>query len=706
MSQEVQYQLMEAAGLKPGPNVSLALAVDKFRREKTKEVLLYIFFLFLFTTSTYLQRDVTDAHAYLTEVKTSILDEPFPGLTYRKRFEDIRTEDDLWLYLNNVIPNYLFEKSDGAIDFVLAVNVVVQAPRLRQVRVKKLPGSSCRLVPRIDEIETCFPPYSDANQETEPIFGWPPGRMIPYSTSTDLNTAWYGTGILAYDGGGYALDFPLNTTRNEMVAAMQYLRQNRWTDTQTRALFFDFVMFNPMERFFLSCRLLFEFLPYGRIHTVPSFRVMRIGLDSNRDYAVFVLDGMTYCMIVYYIYKDFQTWQFLGGARYWKAKWHWLNWIIYSIFTVAAVFKLRYWLISFQWTRGDPSLDATQAVFDFEAHGWTYSQIWNWTAFNSIFVWLKAFGYFKYVGDRMSHLASTVIQASNDISIFLFFFGLVVFAYTQAAHTAFGTDVASHRSLANSFFQHCFILMRKFEGQFDPVKEINVYLGPILLISFEMLCVFGLSRLTIAILSKHYANMKDVGEDDAMTVEFRTTMYRRLGRARHRFMDFFLWRPRDDVAMFRQERDREMEAIEDRESKPKKRRKKDLGLDPAAVRALQKHLTHVQDGVQVLQDKVGKLYKRYAAHGLVHDDEEEDEGDVANQVQAFEDEIKEVKTQPVPGNKTVLPPTWRVMEGDDGSIFYFNVETRKVQWDPPMVMSAVAPAEEVIEVQDLEEEEA
>ena len=42
-------------------------------------------------------------------------------------------------------------------------------------------------------------------------------------------------------------------------------------------------------------------------------------------------------------------------------------------------------------------------------------------------------------------------------------------------------------------------LMRKFEGQFDPVRVSNWILGPLLLISFEMLCVFGLSRICIAI---------------------------------------------------------------------------------------------------------------------------------------------------------------------------------------------------------------
>jgi hypothetical protein len=58
----------------------------------------------------------------------------------------------------------------------------------------------------------------------------------------------------------------------------------------------------------------------------------------------------------------------------------------------------------------------------------------------------------------------------------------------------------------------------------------------------------------------------------------------------------------------------------------------------------------------------------------------------------------------VPGNKGVLPPTWRMMEEDDGRIFYFNVETRKVQWDAPLIKTAVVPVQKQARPEDDEEE--
>jgi hypothetical protein len=41
------------------------------------------------------------------------------------------------------------------------------------------------------------------------------------------------------------------------------------------------------------------------------------------------------------------------------------------------------------------------------------------------------------------------------------------------------------------------------------------------------------------------------------------------------------------------------------------------------------------------------------------------------------------------GNKTVLPPTWRLMTSDNGKPFYYNTQTKVTQWDPPVVLAAV-----------------
>jgi len=72
MNKRQQLALLAAVGLKAGPNVSLVYAIDKFRRDKVREVLLYMLFLCLFTVSALVQRDVTDSHYYTQTVNTPV----------------------------------------------------------------------------------------------------------------------------------------------------------------------------------------------------------------------------------------------------------------------------------------------------------------------------------------------------------------------------------------------------------------------------------------------------------------------------------------------------------------------------------------------------------------------------------------------------------------------------------------------------------
>jgi hypothetical protein len=154
MSKRQQLALLAAVGLKAGPNVSLAYAIDKFRRDKIREVILYIFFLCLFTISALVQRDVTDAHYYTQTVKDVILGEDFPGVTWRKTFRDVSIDSDFWEYMTSVIPQYLYTEewyngerfTQQEYNYVLHVNRLVQAPRIRQLRVVE---SDCVVPPRL-----------------------------------------------------------------------------------------------------------------------------------------------------------------------------------------------------------------------------------------------------------------------------------------------------------------------------------------------------------------------------------------------------------------------------------------------------------------------------------------------------------------------------------------------------------------------------
>jgi len=105
-----------------------------------------------------------------------------------------------------------------------------------------------------------------------------------------LATEYYSTNFKVYEGGGYAIDIPLNTTQADVKAMFRYLMENKWTDLKTRALFFDFVTYHQDQRFFLSVRLTFEFLHIGQIVPTESFRVMRLGFIDNAQYISLVFD--------------------------------------------------------------------------------------------------------------------------------------------------------------------------------------------------------------------------------------------------------------------------------------------------------------------------------------------------------------------------------------------------------------------------------
>jgi len=96
-------------------------------------------------------------------------------------------------------------------------------------------------------------------------FGVIAGAVLNYRTDQQLETNAYNNGLLPYGGGGFAIDIPLYFKKAEVLEFFTYLKSQRWTDLHTRAVFFDFALYNPVNGLFLSVRLLFEFLPYGQV---------------------------------------------------------------------------------------------------------------------------------------------------------------------------------------------------------------------------------------------------------------------------------------------------------------------------------------------------------------------------------------------------------------------------------------------------------
>ncbi|KAJ1481293.1 hypothetical protein T484DRAFT_1808146, partial [Baffinella frigidus] len=204
-----------------------------------------------------------------------------------------------------------------------------------------------------------------------------------------------------------------------------------------------------------------------------------------------------------------------------------------------------------------------------------------------------------------------------DCGLFLVIFIMVIFAYAQAFHISFGTGIEEYKTLPDAAFrisfgtdiEECktlldaafhisfgtdieeyktlldavFGLFKTLLGDFDfeAIKLINPYLGPLLFITFEVVCYFVFLNtflailnksysdvvcyfvflnMFLAILNKSYSDVLDKGVDDPMAVEFRATMY--LGRVRD---VVFFWRRNDDLDRFKEDEDGEEEGGEEKE---------------------------------------------------------------------------------------------------------------------------------------------
>jgi len=309
----------------------------------------------------------------------------------------------------------------------------------------------------------------------------------------------------------------------------------------------------------------------------------------------------------------------------------------------------------------------------------------------------------------------------------------------QAFHISFGTDIEEYKTLLDAVFGLFKTLLGDFD--FEAIKLINPYLGPLLFITFEVVCYFVFLNMFLAILNKSYSDVLDKGVDDPMAVEFRATMSRYISRAQ---AIIFFWRRKDDLARFKEEEE------EDEEEEGQKA--SENTLDGEALGIMLNTIQELSSTVRGLNDKIdnisrvqaltgasGKLQKLGGggggathgqtvdqnslskndsfvgsvdeAHSLIHGKEGSppespaikgmDESSLGNDsvragptLSTYGTDVAKKSVAPPPPlavSGSVLPPGWEKHEDDEGKPYYHNTLNGTTQWDPPVVMTQPPP---------------
>ena len=182
----------------------------------------------------------------------------------------------------------------------------------------------------------------------------PDGRVRPnkdhwkYNDMSSLRGFPYYGKFATYSGGGYVASLATDIDFARAVATA--LEQDAWIDTLTRAVFFEFSVYNANLNFFATGFIVVELLPTGAVMPSASIRVFKlyryVGAFGRLVMASEII--LVICLF-FFIYKECRH-MYRAGCVYFKSFWSWVE-ITVAIALFAAII-----LRGFSWFEGDKNL--------------------------------------------------------------------------------------------------------------------------------------------------------------------------------------------------------------------------------------------------------------------------------------------------------------------------------------------------------------
>ncbi|NWT18612.1 PK1L2 protein, partial [Vireo altiloquus] len=462
-----------------------------------REILAYLGFLWMLLLVAYGQRD-PNSYYLNKHIEDSFTD----------GFHDVYSYQDFFTWANTTLLKNLYGSYEG---FITDGNSkLVGSARIRQVRVK---GDMCP--PRLQHVaEECHPPYSLQTEDTS-AYGehW---NTSVFDNSSDLSSAWQyqsqsklrghpSWGKLAiYSGGGYVIH--LGTDPKNASRILQYLFNNVWLDTFTRAVFVEFTVYNANVNLFCIISLRFESNALGAFFTSVELQNVRLYPYTNSLHIFVVAAEVIYFLfIVYYMIIQGKLMKSLRW-RYFHSKWNLLelaiiliSWSALSVFVKRTVLGTRD--ISYYQEHKEDSTSFSETARADAVLGYLIAFL---VLLSTVKLW-----HLLRLNPKLNMITSTLRRAWGDISGFITVIAIMFLAYSIAANLIFGWKLCSYKTLFDSAETMVSLQLGIFN--YEEVLDYNPILGSFLIGSCIIFMTFVVLNLFISVIlvafseeQKHY----------------------------------------------------------------------------------------------------------------------------------------------------------------------------------------------------------
>ncbi|XP_077979558.1 polycystin-2-like protein 2 [Glandiceps talaboti] len=477
-----------------------------------REILFYIFFLWLLLIISYGNRD-PNSYSYMEHLSTILMkDDPYNDymkVTSRHRF---------WNYTHEILVPTLFVHNwyngdppeDDLEGFLMDRNSRVMGHVvMRQLRIN--PGQ-CTVNKVFGTIvDECNVAYSFSTED-QSNYGRSWKTLGPnetatvseytYTSSTELNGYPFLGRHGLYSGGGYVVRFLGNET--DIHNLLYRLEKENWIDDYTKAIFIELSTYNAQVNLFGVVVLLLEITQLGA--ALPLYRIDPVKLLSYfSGFALFqvVCEGLFLGFVVFFLVKEINNIR-QQKKKYIKSFWNLIEFSIVCLSITGIVIYFYRFIVSNR---------LSTAFKDSGGKGYVklqYVAYWNELLgyILGVIVFLSNLKFLKLLrfNKRMSLLSSTLKAASQDIFYYFIMFGIIFAAFAMAFYLVFAKKVFDFADFVYTLESLFATMLGKFKWQ--AMRDADSIMAPVLFFFFILSVTFILINMFLTILNENFSEVK------------------------------------------------------------------------------------------------------------------------------------------------------------------------------------------------------
>ena len=317
----------------------------------------------------------------------------------------------------------------------------------------------------------------------------------------------------------------LHTNKSVIKQHLNQLRNNKWIDSETRIVGFDFYTFNDDEKFFTQCQIFAEVTAGGEFRPqsfFTPFSMTASSLEHGRDYAILSLDIIILLVVMIELYNLIVTVRSNAELEAdWTRSisiWEVINIVNVALFVVN--YYYRFLLLDTSLRSNDYVVKTLKSGEDLETHMFgllsnfahNYNNNIIFQAWNVLLSWLRLFQYLQY-NERLNVVSETVKQAAGELMAMFVISVIILMAYAFMGHLLFGPTVGTFRDFGRSFGT----LLRFVYGEaWDDYRfMVHAYpsLSALFVITFLIIIWLILLNLVLAIITGSFAIVQESLED-------------------------------------------------------------------------------------------------------------------------------------------------------------------------------------------------